>query len=77
MKRELLNFGAEPQKIPLNILADMGFILEENQWVLNIGNPVEWFEVKLPLNPYWYQFREALAKSHYYAYIEGKTSKKE
>jgi len=49
-------------QIPLSILKDMGFEFEEfsRRWILNIGNPLVWYEVKLPEFPTWVDFRSGL-----------------
>jgi len=61
MKTETIGNFEVPQ-IPLSILKDMGFEYENftRKWVLNIGNPLVWYELKLPEFPTWVDFRRCL-----------------
>ena len=61
MRQETISNFETPQ-IPLNVLKDMGFIFDSisKKWILNIGNPLVWYEIKLPEFPTWIDFRLGL-----------------
>jgi hypothetical protein len=63
MKREAIGTFELP-KIELPILKDMGFVFDQDKkvWILNVGNPLVWYEIELPEHPTWPDFRQGLCK---------------